>query len=100
MSNHYHLLVQTPDPNLARAEEILKRGLEVIGENLEGLRSMAKNDERKQMIAWLIKNRTTVRYEWICKRMGMGHRSKVIRSMSRITESKVKDSKWNRRLHI
>jgi len=34
-----------------RAEEILKRGLEVLGEEIEGLRSMAKNDERKQMIA-------------------------------------------------
>jgi len=65
-----------------------------------GLRSMAKNDERKQMITWLIKNRTTVRDEWICKRMRMGRRSNVSRFMSRITESKVKDAKWNRLLHI
>ena len=50
MSNHYHLLVQTPEPNLGRAEEILKIELGVLGEDIKGLRSMAKNDERKQLI--------------------------------------------------
>jgi len=50
MSNHYHLLVQTPEPNLGRAEEILKIEIGVLGEDIKGLRSMAKNDERKQLI--------------------------------------------------
>jgi REP element-mobilizing transposase RayT len=67
------------------AERLLERGLRVCGLALEDLTNLKKGDDRKKVIAWLIRRNTSIRNEWISKRLKMGHPSSVSRCV-RIVE--------------
>jgi len=61
-----------------RAERILEAGLEHFGVSRKELRSAAKGDWRKGLLAALIQKETTVRLDWISESMRMGERSPAV----------------------
>ena len=67
----------------AQAELLLARGLASLGLGIEEVRAMKKNDVRKQGIAWLLKGRSVIGNEWICRTLRMGDRSNVNRAQVR-----------------
>ena len=64
------------------AEKILTNGLRILGLKAEVMELAKKSDPRKQGLAWLVKSRTIVGDEWICKRLNMGHPSNVSRAVA------------------
>ncbi len=77
-----------------RARRILQVGLEHFGVNLEGLRSAAKGDLRKGLLAALIQRETTVRLDWISQRMRMGERSYCCRTIRRTQQMMARRKDW------
>jgi len=43
---------------------------------------LRQSDPRKQGLAWMVKSRTDVGDEWICRRLRMGDRSNVSRAVA------------------
>lgn len=54
------------------AESLFQHGLSCCGVTEEQLPGLKKGDDRKKVIAWHIRNKTSVRVEWITKRLKMG----------------------------
>ena len=67
------------------AGRLLEKGLEVL--RIEEVKGLAKNDERKQALAWLLKSHTVVGHEWVIESLNMGHRSNVTRAVSRFQKA-------------
>jgi hypothetical protein len=78
------------------AERILEAGLEHFGVNREELRTAAKGDWRKRLLAALIQKETTVRLDWISESMRMGERSSCCRTIRRTREMMTR----RRELHL
>jgi REP element-mobilizing transposase RayT len=74
------------------AERLFRQGLKCFGMTEEDLPELKKSDARKKVIAWNIRNKTSVRIEWIANRLDMGARSNVatyIRSVEHTAEGEV-----------
>lgn len=74
------------DHQSARAERLALAGCEYFELSGEGLRNLLKSDRRKALIASLIHRETTVPLDWISKRLEMGVRAGVCRSIKRHRE--------------
>jgi len=55
-----------------QAERLLQQGLKCFGVPEEELPRLKKGDDRKKVIAWHIRKKTSVRTEWITRRLNMG----------------------------
>ena len=77
-----------------RAERILQAGLEHFGVSREELRSAAKADWRKGLVASLIQKETTVRLDWISQKLSMGERSSCCRTIRRTREVMQRRKDW------
>ncbi len=66
------------------AERLLKQALDAFGLEEPELQLMKSTRSEKQVIAWLLKKRTTVTVVWIASRLGMGHRTSASRAISEI----------------
>ena len=64
------------------AERLLASGLKALGLSIKEVRPLKHNDPRKQALAWLIKNNTTVPDSWIQNHLAFGHRSNITRAVS------------------
>ncbi|MGI8602411.1 MAG: transposase [Verrucomicrobiales bacterium] len=60
MSNHYHLLIETPEPNLVKAERMVRKGLREQKLLEQSLPVLAKGDKRKAIIASNVRRQTAV----------------------------------------
>jgi len=58
--------------NEKEAERLLQQGLVCCGITEEELPELKKGDDRKKVIAWRIRKKTSVRTEWITTRLKMG----------------------------
>jgi len=65
----------------SEAERLLLEGKKVLDlpSEMDGLAKLRKGDERKVLIAGLIKARTSVGNTWVARRLSMGHPSSVSR---------------------
>ncbi len=54
------------------AEKLFRQGLVCCGISEDDLSGLKKGDDRKKVIAWHIRKRTSVRVEWITRRLQMG----------------------------
>lgn len=54
------------------AEKLFRHGLICCGITEEQLSDLKKGDDRKKVIAWYIRKKTSVRIEWITRRLKMG----------------------------
>lgn len=59
------------------AERLLEYGLNQLGLDKQRLEVLRKGDDRKKVIAWLIRKNTSVFNQWIAKALHMGHPSGV-----------------------
>ena len=57
----------------AAARKLIERALGILKLPEADLPHLKKTDERKMLIAWLLKTRTTVSNQWISKQLSMGH---------------------------
>jgi hypothetical protein len=57
------------------AEVLCQYGMKVCGLVEEELAELKKGDDRKRVVAWLIRKKTSVRVEWITTRLQMGRPS-------------------------
>lgn len=74
MSNHYHLLIETPEANLV-----------ALDMTEEAFLRLKFNSPEKQVAAWLLKRHTTVTAVWLAERLQMGVRSNVSRALTAVT---------------
>jgi putative transposase len=70
--------------DLAAAERALARGLEVLGLTEEGLSRLPKGAREKVVLAWWVRQRTTVPLRWVSERLAMGHYSRGSQAVSRM----------------
>ena len=63
------------------AGRLLKKALTRTEVSLAELRRRRQTDTLKQGVAWLIKSRTVVGDEWICRKLDMGTRTNVSRAV-------------------
>jgi hypothetical protein len=67
-----------------RAEEIAARGLRLLSLTEKALSELRKGDDRKKVIAWMIRKRTSVRNDWISTRLNMGHPNSISRHVGEV----------------
>lgn len=70
------------------SERLLQQGLICCGITEEDLSRLKKGDDRKKVIAWHIRKKTSVRVEWITRRLKMGVPSNFSRYIRAVEESK------------
>ena len=68
----------------SEAERIVCSALTALNIKDNELSSLKKSDERKKIIAWKIRRNTSVRNEWISKRLQMGHASNLSRFVAEV----------------
>jgi len=69
-----------------QAERLLGLGLEVLGMEGVDLAQAAKGMAEKQVLAWWLCGRTTVRRRWVSERLGMGDESRVSQAIRRVQQ--------------
>ena len=75
MSNHYHLLMETPEANLVAGMKWLQGAYTQRYNSRHNLRGH---------LAWCLRQGTTVSLRWVSERLGMGHYTRVTQAISRI----------------
>ena len=66
----------------AEATRLLEFGLDAFGLTSAELDGLKKNDIRKKAVAWLIRQHTGVRNDWICEHLVMGRASNLARHVN------------------
>jgi hypothetical protein len=82
------------DHGKRRAEQILEAGLAHFAVSLAELRSAAKGDWRKGVLAALMQKETSVRLDWISEAMRMGQRSSCCRTIRLTREMIPRRNEW------
>jgi hypothetical protein len=59
--------------------------MRVLGLNEESLRALSKGSPEKAVLAWWLRENTTVTVRWVSERLEMGHYTRVTQAISRIT---------------
>ena len=89
MGNHYHLLLETPEPNLVvgmlwvrrsteqEAERLVQRAMNALNLSEAERPTTKKSDQRKILIGALIRRRTVASNGWIAQRLWTGDSSRV-----------------------
>jgi putative transposase len=70
----------------SRAENMLTRGLAALGIRSQDLASLPKGQTEKQVLAWWLYSRTTVRRRWVAKQLAIGYETRVSQAV-RLVES-------------
>ena len=63
----------------AAAGRLLREGLAVVGLSAAALRQLPRSAPEKQVLAWWLRERTTVSLAWLSERLAMGHYTRVSR---------------------
>ncbi len=70
-----------------QAEKLIAKGLITLKIQRDYLRHTNKSDPKKQVLAWLIRSKTTASTSWISEQLSMGDPSNVSRAVSIIKQS-------------
>lgn len=70
------------------AERLFKLGLKAVGLSEQELAGLKKSDDRKKVVAWLIRKNTSVHNEWITNQLIMGRTSNLSYHVRKVEESK------------
>jgi len=74
--------------NERSAEQWVQKAYKIIDMNDSKLLEMKKSDSRKQVIAWLLKEKTSVSNTWIADRLRMGHYTAVNNAVYSVRQGK------------
>ena len=69
------------------AGELLEKALRKLKLKRTDLGRLQKADDRKKVIAWLVRSRTSVKNEWIASSLSMGHPSTVSRGVGAVEKA-------------
>src|SRR5262249_32717320 len=69
----------------AAAEDRLASGLEALGLAAKSLQNLPKGAPEKLVIAWWLRENTTVSLRWLSERLKMGHYTRVTQAVQRVT---------------
>jgi putative transposase len=72
----------------AAAQRLLSMGLELMELDEIQLVSLKRNDIRKKTVAWMLRRNTSVKNDWICKKLSMGRSSNLARYVKDIQEDR------------
>ena len=73
MSNHFHLVIETPEENLvAGMKWLLAEGLKTLGWDEKELALRRKGDKGKVKLARLLHAQTTLTLAWVAQRLWLG----------------------------
>jgi hypothetical protein len=59
-----------------------------ITDGFGGIGILRKGDERKALLATVLRSRTTVGFDWIAKRLSMGHPGSVSRQVGKVKRNR------------
>lgn len=76
--------------NERQAEKLLSRGIRILGLTESSLEAMRKSAQEKQVLAWLLRSRTTVSNEWVSSHLLCGHPDGVSRYVKTVEMTKDK----------
>jgi len=71
----------------AEAIRLLEFGLKALKLKPEDLNDLKKNDLNKKVLAWMIRQHTGVKNDWICKQLVMGRASNLARHINEVCDS-------------
>src|SRR4030042_1829387 len=75
------------------AVELMEKALKLFSIKRTDLQLMKKSDPKKQVIAWLLKTKTSVPNIWIAEQLHMGFRTSISNAVKNIRENKNKELK-------
>ena len=82
-----------------QAGKLISGGLRKMKLSSKDLECLKKGDPRKQVLAWLVRTKTTASTKWIAKRLAMGDPSNVSRGVSAVRSTDNAELKrWKRQL--
>jgi len=67
------------------AERDLQRALQALKMDKESLEALPKASPEKVVLAWWLRENTTVTLRWVSARLGMGHYTRVTQAISRMS---------------
>jgi hypothetical protein len=70
----------------AEARRLLGEGMAALGKKGVDLRPLPKGMAEKQVLAWWLSRRTTVRRRWVSEELGMGDESRVSQAIRRVKQ--------------
>ena len=70
------------------AQRLLSEGLLKLKLDVADLSGLKKGDARKKVIAWVIRNNTSVKNEWIVQQLHMGRASNLARYVKEVEEAR------------
>ncbi len=70
------------------AGRLLFEAARIVGLDLGKIELLKKSDERKQVVAWFLRKKTTMGLDWIAGQLGMGSRANVSRAIVSVERSK------------
>jgi hypothetical protein len=68
----------------AAATRALEQGLKVLGLKRADLEEMPRSTPEKMVLAWWLRQRTTVSLRWLSERLVMGHLSRVSQAVGQV----------------
>ena len=68
----------------AAAQKLLAVGLGCLGIGATDLKTLPKSAPEKTVLAWWLRERTTVSLRWVSQELGMGHYTRVTQAVSRM----------------
>jgi len=68
----------------AAAEQGLEKAIKVLGLGKESLKALPKGSPEKLVLAWWLRENTTVTIRWVSERLAMGHYTRVTQAISRV----------------
>jgi len=74
-------------------QRLITRGRELLELRTDQLNHSAKNDSRKQALAWLVRSQTCVANAWVAENLQMGHVANVSRAVKRMRERRDKEAR-------
>ncbi len=69
------------------AQRLLSDGLVKLKLDVADLSALKKGDARKKVVAWVIRNNTSVRNEWIVQQLHMGRASNLARYVKEVADA-------------
>ena len=69
----------------AAAERRLDQAMEILGLDNKSLLKLPKGSPEKLVLAWWLRENTTVTLRWVSERLGMGHYTRVTQAISRMS---------------
>jgi hypothetical protein len=84
LQGHNSLITARRTHDEAAAGINLNKAMRILGLNEESLTELPKGSPEKAVLAWWLRENTTVTLRWVSHRLQMGHYTRVTQAISRV----------------